>query len=138
MVMFDIINILGPVYRKEGIEYVFADNDSKLDSKTAVQTWAKQGIKLWPSGGKNAWDRHEDGFPTNCPDLVPNNQALHNEFKHFDGMFYDQWDDTPPSRQRAGRFFNLIKQTMKRLPQSSVRKAIGTKIDLQGDYSFDG
>ena len=58
--MFDIINILGPVYRKEGIEYVFADNDSKLDSKTAVQTWAKQGIKLWPSGGKNAWDRHED------------------------------------------------------------------------------
>ena len=42
-------------------------------------------------------------------------------------MFYDQWYDTPPSRQKAGRFFNLIKQTMKRLPQSSVPKAIDTQ-----------
>ena len=42
-------------------------------------------------------------------------------------MLYDQWDDTPPSRQTAGRFFNLIKQTMEQLPQSSVRKSIVTQ-----------
>ena len=80
-----------------------------LHSKTAVDAWAKFGIRLWPSGGKNAWDRDtEIGHPTNCPDLVPNDQALHNEFKHFDGMFYDAWKRTPPSRKTAGRFFNLI------------------------------
>ena len=42
-------------------------------------------------------------------------------------MFYDQWYDASPSRQKAGCFFKLIKQTMKQLPQSSVRKAIDTQ-----------
>ena len=92
-----------------------------------MDAWAKFGIKLYPSGGRNAWNKREDGFPTNCPDLVPNDQALHNEFKHFEGMFYDQWNSTKPSKQTAGRFFNLIQKIMEDLPQTSVQKAIDTQ-----------
>ena len=85
-------------------------------------------IDLWPSGGKNAWDRNPGiGFRTNCPDLVPNDQALHNEFKHFENMFYDHWKETKKSKRKAGRFYNLIFKTMDDLPQSSVQKVIDTQ-----------
>ena len=38
------------------------------------------------------WDRGDDGSPTNCSDLVPNDQTLHNKFKHSERMFYDRWN----------------------------------------------
>ena len=50
---------LGPILKRSGVENLIADNDSKLHSKRVVEAWRKYGIEVWPSAGKNSWDRAE-------------------------------------------------------------------------------
>ena len=121
------IHWLGPILQEKGVKHLIVDNDAKLHSKMAHDAWLEYGIEVYPSGGKNAWDSQEGGFPVNCPDCMPNDQQLHNEFKNHEGMFFDMWNSTKPSRRKNGRFMNLIQKTMEKLPQSSVRRAIDTQ-----------
>ena len=44
-----------PWSKKHGLKLLIADNDPKLHSKAIVTFMEKNGVQIYPGGGKNPW-----------------------------------------------------------------------------------
>ena len=112
-----------PSLKRSGVKFVFADNDSKLQSEEARQEWAKFGIKLWPGSGEVTHSA-KGGFPVNRPACMPLDQSVHASWKTHGGGLYDTWNKRKSKRKTPGGFLNVLEETWEALPMSKVRAAI--------------
>lgn len=127
-----IENYFGPHFKSEGIEVVFSDNDKKLQSKGAVDAWAKFGIKLWHGAGK-VWNNNVGGFPVNFPKYNPLDQSVHHTWKNVEGGFYYQWNKQRKSRRTPGAFIRLAKKSWYDMKQQHIQHAM----DKQREFLRD-
>jgi len=118
-----IRNVLGPFFKKNKVNVVFADNDKKLQSRAAEREWRKFGIELWPGAGK-VTNHASGGFPVDNPVLMPLDQSIHAAWKTHEGGLYDRWNSMRKDRRTPGAFFNLLHQSWADLPMEKVRAAI--------------
>ena len=125
-VVCDVIReVLGPAFQKAGVEVVFCDNDKKLQSRGAEETWAEFGIQLWPGAGC-VTNKAIGGFPVDRPALNPLDQSIHAAWKTHrgHGSLYELWNARKPSRRREGGFMNDLDKSWENLPMRKIRAAI--------------
>ena len=118
-----IRDLFGPSLKRAGIKFVFADNDSKLQSEEARREWAKFGIKLWPGAGQ-VTHTAKGGFPVNRPACMPLDQSVHAAWKTHRGGLYDTWNQRAARRKTPGGFLNVLEESWIDLPMKKVRAAI--------------
>lgn len=54
-----------------GIKMLICDNDSKFHTKMLVELCKRNGIEMYPGGGKKPWDREVNGYPPRSHDCMP-------------------------------------------------------------------
>ena len=70
-----------PWLKKTGIKLFIMDNDTKLHSKKLCDLCEKNGIQIYPGGGKTPWDRQENGYPPRSHDCQPAETEFANTFE---------------------------------------------------------
>ena len=70
-----------PWAKETGIKMLIADNDTKFHTKMVVELCKKNGIEIYPGGGKKPWDRQINGYPPRSHDCMPPETEFANSFE---------------------------------------------------------